>query len=197
MDVKKYFSSINHEILNNLLYRKIKDKFILDLCKTIIAKGGDGITGLPIGNLTSQFFANVYLDNFDHFVKERLGIKSYLRYMDDFCIFYNDKKYLKDLRVVISDYLKRNLCLELKESATLINNRQNGLSFLGVNIYPNLIRYKKENFNRSYKKLKIREYEYKNGLINYDKYSSSQQSLISHLTYYGNGLFRKEIKNSI
>jgi RNA-directed DNA polymerase len=70
MDVRKYFGSINHKILLRIIKRKIKDPFVIFLCKTIIAKGGDGITGLPIGNLTSQFFANVYLDIFDHFIKD-------------------------------------------------------------------------------------------------------------------------------
>ena len=193
MDIRKYFGSINHELLNRIIERAIKDPFILTLCKTIISKGGNGVTGLPIGNLTSQFFANVYLDIFDHFIKDQLRVKSYARYMDDFCIFSNDKKYLKDLRKTISDYLKDNLRLEPKESATLINNRQHGLPFLGVRIFPNMVRYKKENFYRSYKKLKTRVWEYQNGLIDYDTYSSSMQSLITHLNYHGNNLLKCEL----
>ncbi|MBN1299547.1 MAG: RNA-directed DNA polymerase (Reverse transcriptase), partial [Actinobacteria bacterium] len=193
MDVSKYFGSINHLILCNIIGRTIKDPFIINLCNTIIAKGGDGTTGLPIGNLTSQFFANVYLDVFDHFIKDCLKIKGYVRYMDDFCIFENNKNYLKGLLKVITVFLNKNLKLKLKKTATLINSSLHGLPFLGVRIFPNMVRYKKENFNRSYKKLKTREWEYKNGIIDYKIYESSMQSLTSHLVFYGNSLMKNHI----
>lgn len=95
MDICRYFESIHHAILEDILRRKIKDRFILELCAKIIAKGGDGAKGLPIGNLTSQFFANVYLDILDHHVKENLRVGHYLRYMDDFCFFAKEKGRLK------------------------------------------------------------------------------------------------------
>jgi len=193
MDVRKYFDSINHKILNEIIARTIKDPFILNLCAVIISKGGDGTTGLPIGNLTSQFFANIYLDVFDHFIKDRLRIKHYVRYMDDFCVFSNDKEYLKSIKKDITEYLNNVLILKIKEPATLLNNRLHGLPFLGVRIFPNMIRYKRENFNRSYKKLKTREWEYKNGFIDYEKYSGSTQSLTAHLTFYGNGLLKSRL----
>ncbi len=193
MDVRKYFDSINHEILNAVIARTIKDPFILNLCAVIISKGGDGIIGLPIGNLTSQFFANVYLDIFDHFIKDRHRIKHYVRYMDDFCVFSDDKEYLKSIKIKSIELLNESLHLEIKESATLLNNRLHGLPFLGVRVFSNLIRHKKENFNRSFKKLKTREWEYKNGVINYEKYSSSMQSLTAHLTHYGNSLLKSRL----
>jgi hypothetical protein len=115
--------------------------------------------------------------------------------MDDFCIFADNKNYLNDLREIVSDFLKENLKLKLKEPATLINSRLHGLPFLGVRIFPNTVRYKRENFNRSYKKLKTREWEYKNGIINYGKYSSSMQSLTSHLIFYGNNLLKTRFYN--
>lgn len=193
MDVRKYFDSISHEILNDIIARTIKDPFILNLCAVIITKGGDGITGLPIGNLTSQFFANVYFDIFDHFIKEQLRVKHYVRYMDDFCVFSDDKEYLKNIRKEVTDFLNNKLRLEIKDKATLINNRLHGMPFLGVRIFPNLIRYRKENFNRSFKKLKTREWEYANGYIDYETYSSSMQSLTAHLTHYGNGLLKSRL----
>jgi retron-type reverse transcriptase len=193
MDVRKYFDSINHETLNRIIARSIKDPFILNLCAVIISKGGDGITGLPIGNLTSQFFANVYLDIFDHFIKERLRIKHYIRYMDDFCVFSDDKEHLKNIRNKATEFIDDTLRLDIKESATLLNNRLHGLPFLGVRIFPNMIRYKRENFNRSFKKLKTREWEYNNGYIDYEKYSSSMQSFTAHLTHYGNSLLKSRL----
>jgi hypothetical protein len=158
--------------------------------------GGDGI-GLPIGNLTSQFFANVYLDVFDHFVKERLRLKYYLRYMDDFCFFSGEKNDLKILRQVIEEYLHTVLKLKLKESATLINSRTHGLGFLGVRIWPNLIRVRRENFNRSFKKLKTREWELRQGYIQYERFQNSMNSLVSHINYWGNNLLKQKMQNKL
>ena len=148
---------------------------------------------MPIGNLTSQFFANVYLDILDHYIKEKFRVKFYLRYMDDFCIFSNDKNYLQELRKEIEKFLKNTLKLDVKDKATLINSKIHGLPFLGARIFPKMIRVKRENFKRSYKKLKTREWEYENGKINYERYNSSMQSLISHLNYHGNNLLKCEL----
>ena len=126
-------------------------------------------------------------------IKERLRIKPYIRYMDDFCFFSNWKPQLKDLRFIIAEYLENNLSLKLKDSATLINCKIHGLPFLGVRIFPNMVRYKKENFKRSYLKLKKREWEYKNELIDYKRYSISMQSLTSHLRWHGRSLLRSKL----
>jgi retron-type reverse transcriptase len=195
MDIRKYFDSINHKVLNTVIERKIKDRYILDLCRKIIAKGGDGIKGLPIGNLTSQFFANVYLDVFDHYIKDDKSVKYYVRYMDDFCIFSNDKELLKELYKEVVIFLDDKLKLDVKDTATLINTSLHGLPFLGVRIFPKMIRLKKENFKRSFSKLKTREWEYGKGFIDYNRYTSSMQSLIAHMNYYGNNLLQRRLYN--
>ena len=140
MDIAKYFDSIDHDILYELLSKKIKDQFILSLCRKIMDKGGDGIRGLPIGNLTSQFWANVYLDCFDHFVKEELAVPCYLRYMDDFVVFSDEKAALKKLRPLMKDYLLAKLKLRIKPAATLLNSRLHGLPFLGFLVKPFILR---------------------------------------------------------
>jgi len=193
MDVRKYFDSIDHRILNAIIRRKIKDPYILNLCEKIIAKGGSGLKGLPIGNLTSQFFANVYLDVFDHYIKDEVKIKGYARYMDDFCIFDESKETLKLYRDRIKIFLNEKLRLEAKESATLINSRLHGLPFLGVRIFSGQIRLITENFNRSYKKLMTNEWQYQNNRILYEKYSSSMQSLTAHLNYWGSNLLKSRL----
>ncbi len=195
MDVKRYFDSIDHGVLNGIISGKIKDFFILDLCEKIISKGGNGNRGLPIGNLTSQFFANVYLDVFDHYIKDELRIKMYARYMDDFCIFENSKEKLIYLRGKAECFLKNKLRLEIKDSATIINSRIHGLSFLGVRVFPDLIRIRRENFERSFKKLVINERLYQNGRISYGRYSASMQSLTGHLNYYGKSLLKGRLYN--
>jgi hypothetical protein len=195
MDIKQYFASIHHGTLIRLINRVIKDPFIMELCGAIIkrAAGPDGSnsgTGLPIGNLTSQFFANVYLNAFDHYVQEVLRIPAYLRYMDDFCIFAGGKEPLKGHKNMMEQFLRETLKLETKPTATMINNRVHGLPFLGVRIYPNMIRHKWENFKRSMANLKQREWEYRNGMIDYRHYSASMQSLTAHLSAYGNNLLK-------
>lgn len=124
-DIRKYFPSIDHEILKSILHRRIKCPGTLWLIDTIIDGSneqdpaieyfpGDTLLtplqrrkGLPIGNLTSQFFANVYLNEFDHFVREQLKVSKYLRYVDDFSLFADDKQFLGDARESIEDYLVR------------------------------------------------------------------------------------------
>ena len=188
MDIAKYFDSINHDKLYFLLSRKIKDNFILDLCRKIINIGGNGYCGLPIGNLTSQFWANVYLDHFDHFVKEKLRIGPYLRYMDDFCLFSGEKRKLKKMRIKIKDFLMNGLRLKPKERATLINTSVHGLPFLGVRVFPSMIRIRKENFKRSFEKLRKKEKKYHDGKIDYQNYISSMMSLLSSLQYWNSKL---------
>ena len=130
-DIDKYFDSINHQTLLKLLQRKIKDEPLLEIITRIVYNSNDSKVGLPIGNLTSQFFANVYLNHFDQFVKRQLKAKYYIRYMDDFVVFHPDKNQLKTWRIPIRAFLIDELGLQLKAKATFLNSRQNGLTFLG------------------------------------------------------------------
>lgn len=196
-DVKKYFNSIDHQILYSIITRNIKDSKLLKLIKNIIHNGGQQGKGLPIGNLTSQFFANIYLDQLDHYLKDKLGVKSYLRYMDDFVVFSDDKQYLKDLWEKIEAFLDSSLDLRLKPSASFINSRTNGLPFLGTRIFPGIIRVKKENLDRSINKIKTREKEYKRGEISEEKLQQSVNSIIAHLNNYNTYNLRKDIFNGI
>ncbi|MFP4522519.1 MAG: RNA-directed DNA polymerase, partial [Fibrobacterota bacterium] len=92
--------------------------------------------GLPIGNLTSQLFGNIYLDSFDHYVKKDLGIKYYGRYVDDFFIVHNKKEYLKEIVPVIAHYLERELKLKLHPDKLYLQNIKKGIKFLGAVIKP-------------------------------------------------------------
>ncbi len=182
-DIRKYFPSVRHDILLDIIKRKIKCKKTLSLIKKIIYNHGE-LKGLPIGNLTSQFFANVYLDKFDHYIKDESGIKNYVRYMDDLVWFSNDKNELKELLINIREYLYENLKLELKPSATFINSKMNGLPYLGTRIFEKTIRIKKENLKRSLKKIKLREYEYYYGIITEEKLQESVNCIMAHLDNY-------------
>ena len=180
-DISKYFASVDHSILFDIVQSKIKDKKLLDLINLIISNGDTSGKGLPIGNLTSQFFANVYLDIFDHFVKEIFQIKAYIRYMDDFVLFDNDKERLKLANRQIIDFISSHLHLSLKVNATFINQRLNGLSFLGRRIFPQTIRIKRENLKRCLTKLKTRKKEYERNVINDLQYLQSVNSLMGYI----------------
>jgi RNA-directed DNA polymerase len=117
-DIKKFFESIDHQILKNLLQRMIKDSDLLWLVDMIIdhkVPGNADGKGLPIGNLTSQHFANLYLGELDHLIKDRMGIKGYIRYMDDFICFADSKKELWNLLSKIDAFVTQALALELKQ----------------------------------------------------------------------------------
>ena len=143
--------------------------------------------GLPIGNLTSQFFANVYMNNFDHFVKRDLKVKSYIRYVDDFVLFDNSKDNLLFLKNKIEDYLKNNLSLKLRDDFK-IKKMQNGLDFLGYIIRAdytlvrrrvvNNFKFKKAKFLHGYENLKA-----KTDLEKIKKFLSIQASFLGHIKH--------------
>jgi len=157
LDIKKYFDSIDHLILIDLLARKIKDTYFLDLIFKILdtyhTKKGKGV---PIGNLISQHMANFYLGKFDHWIKEDLRIKAYIRYMDDFVIFGHKRIDLKNILEKIIIFLAKNLSLKLKENIQL-NRVKYGIPFLGYLVFPEKIKLSSASKKRFINK--YRDYE--------------------------------------
>jgi retron-type reverse transcriptase len=142
LDIKKFFDNIDHKILKSLLRKKIKDKNLLWLLDEIIDSiGGD--KGVPIGNYTSQYFANFYLTYFDHWLKEELKIKYVVRYMDDIVIFSNSKTDLKNKFNKMEEYLKNNLKLKIKENYQIFPTRVRGVDFIGYRHFGNYILLRK------------------------------------------------------
>lgn len=137
LDIKKFYPSIDHEILKGLLRRKFKDKDLLWLLDQVI----DSCEGVPLGNYTSQWFANFYLNGFDHWLKQEKKIKYYYRYCDDIVILGNDKNKLHELRKDIQDYLQ-TLNLELSNYQVFpVDSR--GINYLGYVSYHTHIRLRK------------------------------------------------------
>ncbi|MBU1046140.1 reverse transcriptase/maturase family protein [Patescibacteria group bacterium] len=150
-DIKKFFDSIDHTILYQILKKRIPDKYILWLLKQIIVSfnkdaiqlslfGEEQIIrgrGIPIGNLTSQLFANIYLNEFDQFIKHGPKIKHYLRYADDFVILDREKTYLINLIPKIERYLNRELRLFIHPNKLFIKTVSSGIDFLGWVNFPN------------------------------------------------------------
>lgn len=192
-DISRYFHSVDIDILMTRIRRKVKDERILGIVELILYNGASEGQGLPIGNLTSQFFANVYLDVFDHWMKEEIGARYYLRYMDDFVVFNNDKNFLKHLRILTESFLEKNLRLSLKKKACCINSSLNGLGFLGRRIFPSLIRIRKENLCRSLKKIRRNEDLLKKGLIDEAHYGRSMESLLGYIASCDTLTLRKRL----
>ncbi len=182
MDVRKYFPSIDHSILKENLRQKIKCPDTLWLIDAIIdgsnPQGGDveyfpgddlltpvqRRKGLPIGNLTSQFFANIYLNGFDHFVKEQLKARKYLRYVDDFALFSEDWGFLTDARAAIEAYLATMRLMLHPRKSQLFETRF-GANFVGFRVLPGYIRVRNDNLNRARHRCRRLQYDYHAGKV--------------------------------
>ncbi|MFY4727481.1 reverse transcriptase domain-containing protein [Nitrospira sp. BLG_2] len=170
-DVEKYFPSIDHEILMGLIAERIWDEQVLWLVRTIVQGSnpqpeslhyfpGDGLftpyerrRGIPIGNQTSQFFANVYLDKLDHYVKEVLRVPGYVRYVDDLLVFDDDKERLHEIRAAIEAFGER-LRLRLHPRKCFVAPASAGVTFLGYRIFPTHRRLDAGNVRRFKRRLR-------------------------------------------
>lgn len=139
LDVRKFFESVHHDVLKNQLARLFREERLLGIfCRIIDSYAASPDRGLPIGNLTSQYFANHYLSGLDHFIKERLGMRAYVRYMDDLVLWHTDKEVLKDAHAAIAEFVLDRLRCDLKPA--LLNRSQRGLPFLGYRVFPYQVR---------------------------------------------------------
>lgn len=195
-DIAKYFYSVDHETLKRLIRRKIACPDTLGLIDRIIDSPGDGV-GMPIGNLTSQLFANVYLDALDHVVKERLRVQYYIRYMDDFVIFHHDKAYLRRLLDEISGYLEDVLRLHLNGKTQIFPVRQRSVDFLGYRIWPTHRLMRKANVQRTRRKLKKFSRLYREGRMTMDEIRPSVMSWLGHAKHGDTWRLRTKMTESI
>ena len=131
LDVRKFYSSIDHEILKTVIRRKIKDPEVLFLLDGII----DSAPGVPIGNYISQYFANLYLSELDHRIKEVAGVTYYYRYADDIVVLAGDKPTLHGVRVFINDYLNTERKLSMKSNYQIFPVESRGIDFVGYVTY--------------------------------------------------------------
>lgn len=216
-DVKQFFPSIDHAILRAEFARLIRDENVLWLCDRILQSGigvlseeyemvyfqGDDLLaanrprGLPIGNLTSQFWANVYLNDLDQFVKRDLKCKSYIRYVDDFLLFSDDKQELSRWRKQVIGKLSESR-LRLHEERAQIFPVSTGIPFLGFRVYPDhrLLKTRKAiHFRRKWKRLLQ---NYTTGRVEFSKMDQVIKSWI-HYVSYGNtwGLRRSMLKGTV
>jgi len=160
LDVRKFFDSIDHQVLNRLLERRFKDRTVLRLFASIVdtfhVQPGKGV---PIGNLTSQFFANHYLGRLDHHVKEDLRVRRYVRYMDDFILWSPSRTELRDWLRRVEHFVRDDLALALKPP--VVNACSRGMTFLGYRVFPSgarLARRTRSRFRRKARRY-VRRFE--------------------------------------
>lgn len=178
-DIQKYFENIDHCILLELIRKKIADEEVIWLIKRILA--GDGLCkGIPIGNLTSQVFANLYLNPLDQFIKHSLGFKYYLRYMDDFVVMDTSKDKLQKAKREIAHFLKENLRLNLHPKKQMVSPLRCGIDFLGFRIFSTHRLLRKENVKGFCRRLKRMKKQFERKQISIGKIGLSIRGWIAH-----------------
>lgn len=203
-DIKKFFASVNHNLLFEILKRRIKDEDFLNLLwKIIDGFSSDRTTnplnkkGIPIGNLTSQFFSNIYMNELDQFVKHKLMVKYYLRYADDFVLLSQSKEYLENLISPIDQFLREKLDLELHPDKIIFGKFRSGIDFLGYIVFPYHIMPRTKTKKRLLRKIKAKINEFKSGQISEEKMNQTIQSYLGYLGHANTYQFRKELENQI
>jgi len=201
LDVRQHFPSIDHAILQELLWRRIPEPGIRSLIGHIVASG-DGIhadqvpaeffagddllalcrpRGLPIGNLTSQFWSNCYLDPLDQFIKRTLRCGPYLRYVDDMALFHDDKAALREWGVAVQDFLAQRLRLRVHENAAQVQACAAGIPWLGFVVYPDHQRVKSRKVVAATRRLHAGHAAWRRGEIPFGEFDAMVQGWINHV----------------
>lgn len=191
LDIKKFFASVDHELLLNFLKKRISDPDILGLLEKIVCSyktlGKPG-KGVPIGNLTSQIFANIYMNELDHFVKFDLKEKYYFRYADDFIFLHEDRKYLEKLQNVICQFVEEKLHLTVHPDKIFLQKYSQGIDFLGYVLLPHYQVLRTKTKRRMFKKMSKKIEEFNEGRISEFDFGQSIQSylgMLQHCEGYG------------
>lgn len=183
-DIRRFFDSIDHGILKKLIREKISDSEVLWLIDSIFAsfekeKG----KGLPLGNVTSQLFANIYLNELDQFAKHSLKAKHYFRYADDFVIVHEDRAFLEKVVVEIGTFLKERLLLDLHPYKVEIRKVRQGIDFLGYVILPHAVVLRTKTKNRILKKMKNIGEKFKDGYASEDMLKATTASYLGVVSH--------------
>jgi len=211
-DIKKFFHSVSHQKLFEIIKNRVKDPKFLWLVWQIISSFSTPMEnfpqrelkenfsktkGLPIGNLTSQIFANMFLDKFDWFIKKQLRIKHYFRYADDFVIINQDREYLKGLIVLIKDFLNKKLDLKLHPQKIEVRKFSQGVDFLGYVILPYCITLRTKTKKRMFRKIKENKLKLNQNLISRNSFEQSLQSYYGILKHCSSHKLKRELDRFI
>jgi retron-type reverse transcriptase len=215
LDISKYFYRVDHRTLMDILRRKIDDEDLLWLLGTIIncEHTAFGLplglspdecdkaerlmeVGMPIGNLTSQMFANIYLNELDQFAKHELRLRYYIRYMDDVIILHQDKKYLHEVKDRIEVFLNEELRLHLNNK-TAIRKVKSGIEFVGFRIFPTHRKYKKKSLRKLMSRLKYVAKEYAAGRMSLEKVNATVQSYYGAMQHFNSYGLRRKLSQTV
>lgn len=203
-DVKKFFASVDHKILFGILSKRIKDVDFLNLLWKIIDSFYSDRTvdlnhkkGIPIGNLTSQYFSNIYLNELDQFIKHKLRVKFYVRYADDFIILSESREYLEKIILPIEQFIVEKLNLQLHPNKIIFGKLNSGIDFLGYIIFPYHILPRTKTKRRLLRKIRAKVKDFKLGKISEEKLNETIQSYLGYLGHAKSYKFRNQLKNLI
>lgn len=200
-DIQQFFASVDHAVLRSILAKVIKDEDMLWLLKEIIGSfhtlgyPDEERKGIPIGNLTSQLFANIYMNELDQFMKQQLRVKQYIRYTDDFVIVDSDKSKLENLLYPINEFLKEQLHLSLHPRKIILRKFGQGIDFLGYVILPHHRTLRTRTKRRMFRKLQNRTRSYKTGAGSEAAVEASLQSYLGVLSHANTHRIREQLQN--
>jgi len=177
LDIRRFFYSINRDILRELLSLKIKDARLVGVMMLFAAK--EGPVGIPIGNLLSQIYALIYLNPLDHFIKRKLHIKHYVRYVDDFVLIGLERRQCVELRLVIIDFIKTNLCLALSKST--IQKIKKGINFTGYRTWQRSKFIRKYSLYKFFKSIRSGKFQAAVSIAGHAKCSQSLKYMMQRL----------------
>ena len=188
-DIRRYYDSVSHELLETLLARLVRESPLRRLLSVIVRHPLPGQTaqrGLPIGNLTSQWFGNLYLDETDHWIAGDRRAAGYVRYMDDLVVWSDNKAWLWALADDLGEHLRLTRSLELKTERTLVGPCAEGVSFLGYRVYPGLIRHQAVRARRR-RLIRQRERAYERGELSGSALAACARSMDGSRQFLGGG----------
>ncbi len=180
-DISKYFYSIDRNILFSILSRYIRDQKLLEFTKLLLFDG-DELIGIPIGNYTSQYFANIYLNELDHFVKETLRVKYYLRYMDDFILLCKTKEEAKELKDTMEKFINERLHLQFNKKTRYYPNSM-GVDFCGYKVFETHRLIRKRSKDKMRRKIRKWNKDYRAGCLNLKDVEESWNAWLGHIKH--------------
>lgn len=203
-DIRKFFATIDHNVLLDILFRHIADPDTRWLLREVVSSFRSEFTvdpenpkGVPIGNLTSQLFANVYLNELDQFVKHQLKEKHYIRYADDFVILHPQRDHCLDIVKRITTFLKEFLKLELHPNKVTVRKFSQGVDFLGYVSFPHFVIPRNKTRNRVFNKIHDNILLYKRGQWTLESLNQSIHSYLGILSHSNSFDLQQELENQI
>jgi RNA-directed DNA polymerase len=160
-------------------------------------RGGGSFNGLPIGNLTSQLFANLYLNELDIFAKHTLKIKRYIRYSDDFIVIHHSREYLEGLVLIIKDFIEKKLKMSLHPKKIILRKFSQGIDFLGYIVLPQHIVLRTKTKQRMFRKIMEKRFKYSDGMISKKSFNQTLFSYFGILKHCNGRGLRWQIKKII